>query len=230
MCNGNRLEKHICISAISELRHTLNLRKRDSKIIKSLKSKTDKDSRHYSVLNTSPNHLRFWHDSSEDSRALIKMSLIHFGKSLDYIPITSTITAILLSKVNSIISGENRRIYNRVHLSSFLCCEEGTGACRVKTALLLKSFMHWENKQLEFKRRQHLVEKHQNLTAQFNFVWARLGNARGLQQLFKKGKLGQFWSTRSDIKGILCKKSIFSSLFRLGRQPIKSTLSVVLRK
>lgn len=101
---------------------------------------------------------------------LIKMSLIYFGKSLDYTAFASTITAILVSRVNSIISGENCCIYVQVHFRSFL-----TGACRVKTALLLKLFMRRENKQLEFERRLHLGEKHQNLTAVFNFVWATAG-------------------------------------------------------
>lgn len=109
-------ESHICLSKLwameineeesisgqSEL--PLNLGKTESGIIKSVKSEKDKDSWHYSVLNTTPNHLRFLCDSSEDTRALIKMSLIHFVKSLHYIPITFPITAILLSKVNSIIS------------------------------------------------------------------------------------------------------------------------------
>lgn len=120
--------KNICISAISELPHTVKHRRTESKIIKSLKSKEDKDSQHYSALNSSPNHLRFWHDSSEGTRALIKMSLIHFGKNRDYTPITSTITAILLSKVNSTISGENCCIYKRVLLSSFLCLREEMGS------------------------------------------------------------------------------------------------------
>lgn len=97
------------ISGQSEL--PLNLGKTESGIIKSQKSENDKDSWHYSVLNTTPNHLRFLCDSSEDTGALIKMSLIHFGKSLHYIPITFPIIAILLSKVNSIISEGRKSLH-----------------------------------------------------------------------------------------------------------------------
>lgn len=122
MSNGNKWGK-------KDFRPIWALGKTESGIIKSLKSEKDKDSWHYSVLNTTPNHLRSLCDSSEDTRALIKMSLIHFGKSLHYIPITFPITAILLYKINSIISwGKSLHIY-RGPLKLF---PQRVG-CRVKT-------------------------------------------------------------------------------------------------
>lgn len=148
------------ISGISTLPHTLNLGKTESRIIKSLKSK--KDPMHYSVLTTTPNHLCFSHDSLEYTWALIKMSLIHISKSLHYIPITFTIIAILLFKVNSIICGENHCIYNGVHLSSFHCQEDWRGVCHMKTAFsnhlytekitslsFKRGYMHTQSTQIE---------------------------------------------------------------------------------